>query len=75
MRQTIATRYSGPTNHRGSKCLAASNSGHRLIVEWDDALNSDQNHIAAAQALAQKLGWSGTWHGGDCFSIARANHA
>ena len=34
------------------------------MIEWDDALNSDQNHSAAAYKLAHKLGWSGHWTGG-----------
>ena len=63
-RQSIVTRYFGPTNHKGSRVAAISASGHRLTLHWDDALNSDENHTAAAVALARKLGWSGDWHGG-----------
>ncbi len=64
MRQSIVTKYHGPTNTRGSKVIATSASGHRLQLEWDDALNSDANHQAAAMALAVKLDWSGTWAAG-----------
>jgi len=60
-RQAISTKYFGPTNTRGSKVQAKSASGHRLMLEWDDALNSDENHKAAALALAEKLEWFGTW--------------
>lgn len=56
-RQAIETRYLGPTNHRSSRIVARSASGHRIICSWDDALGVDENHHAAAQALADKLGW------------------
>jgi hypothetical protein len=64
MRQSIQTRYIGPTNTRGSRVSATSASGHRIILEWDDALNTDDNHKAAAAALAHKLDWTGRWHAG-----------
>ena len=61
MRQSIQTKYIGPTNTRGSRVSATSASGHRLTLEWDDAMNTDDNHKAAAQALARKLDWHGVW--------------
>lgn len=63
-RQSIVTRYHGPTNSRGSRVSAVSASGHRVTLHWDSALNTDENHTAAALQMAQKLGWSGDWHGG-----------
>ena len=64
MRQSITTRYIGPARIRGSRVSATASGGERMIIEWDDALNSEQNHSAAAFALATRLGWSGAWHGG-----------
>jgi hypothetical protein len=64
MRQSIQTKYIGPTNARGSRVSAISASGARIVIEWDDALNTDENHKAAAMALARKLNWAGTWHAG-----------
>jgi len=64
MRQSITTKYLGPTNTRGSRCKATTSSGVSLIVDWDDALNSDENHLAAAKALAVKLRWRGQWVAG-----------
>lgn len=64
MRQSISTKYVGPTNTRGSRVIATSASGHRMIVEWDDAINIDANHEAAAFALVSKLQWCGSWVGG-----------
>lgn len=64
MYQAIITKYIGPTNTKGSRIKARSESGHTLIVHYDDALNTEQNHRAAAMALAAKLDWKGTYHGG-----------
>lgn len=57
--QAIRTKYHGPSNVRGSRISATAAAG-RVIVEWDDALNYEQNHAAAAQKLCAKLNWSGT---------------
>lgn len=68
MSQAIQTKYIGPTNRRGSRVKAWANAGS-LFLEWDDGLNSDQNHMAAAKALAAKLGWKERFYGGtlaDC---------
>lgn len=63
MHQAITTKFLGPTNFRGARvkatCQAAS-----ITLNWDHALNHEQNHNAAARALALKLGWRGRWVGG-----------
>lgn len=61
--QAITTRYIGPTNFRGSRVKATAAAGS-VTLNWDDALNSDANHEAAALALATKYGWRGGWFGG-----------
>jgi hypothetical protein len=63
MRQAIFTKFLGPTNSRGSRVKASADAGS-VTVSWDHALNSSENHRAAAMALAVKFGWSGTWVGG-----------
>ena len=35
-----------------------------MFVSWDHALGVEGNHDAAAQALAEKLGWRGKWFAG-----------
>lgn len=55
-RQAIVTKYSGPTNTRGSRIYARASAGS-VSVECDDALNMDDNHTAAARKLCQKFGW------------------
>ena len=57
MAQAITTRYLGPTNHRGSRILATCSAG-RLTHDWNHALNTEDNHREAAQALIAKLGWT-----------------
>jgi hypothetical protein len=69
--QAIVTRYIGPTNYRGSRVKATCEGGS-IILEWNDALNSKQNHDAAAKALANKLDWGGEWHSG-CLPDNRGN--
>ncbi len=56
MLQAITTRFIGPTNFRGSRFSATCRAG-RVIVPRDFALNANDNHIAAANALREKLGW------------------
>ena len=53
----ILTKYLGPTNTRGSRVKATSGSGRTIVIAWDDELSIDENHAAAATALAAKL-WS-----------------
>jgi hypothetical protein len=59
----IETRYLGPTNSRGSRIKATADAGS-VTVPYDHALSSTQNHAKAAQALAMKFGWTGSWVGG-----------
>lgn len=76
--QAIVTNYHGPTNARGSRVTATAQAG-RLTIPWDHSKNRDDNHRAAALALARRLHWRGTWatgtlpDGRDCHvSIDRA---
>lgn len=52
--QTITTEYKGPTNTKGSRILVKSWLKNKS-VSWDHALNSENNHKAAAQALIDVL--------------------
>ena len=63
MFQAIQTKYFGPSNVRGARVKAFAHAGS-LTLEWDHALNPEQNHCAVAQAFARKLGWDGVWSGG-----------
>lgn len=61
--QAIETKYIGPTNFRGGRIVARCEA-ERISVSYDHALGLVENHMAAAQALAKKLDWQGTWAGG-----------
>lgn len=56
MSQAITTKYLGPTNFRGARVKATSQAGS-LTLPWDDAKGIDDNHYAAALALAMKFDW------------------
>ncbi len=60
MRIAIETKFAGPTNCRGARVIAASET-NRMTVSWDYALDAPANHAAAARALAAKFGWDGQW--------------
>ncbi len=60
----IQTKYLGPTNNRGSRIKAFTETKITLTVYWDHSLNVEQNHREAAMALAKKMEWSGHWVGG-----------
>jgi hypothetical protein len=55
-RQAITTRYLGATNHRGSRVKAYAQAGTKTIP-WDHALDPEDNHRAAAEALANDRRW------------------
>lgn len=56
MRQAIQTKYFGPSNIHGARVRAYAAAGYKTI-EWDHALNAEQNHERAASELAHKYGW------------------
>lgn len=56
IRQAITTKYIGPTNSRGSRVKAKAAAGS-ISVSWDAAKNPEDNHFAAATALANKMEW------------------
>lgn len=64
MFKAITTQYFGPTNYKGSRIKATDLDGNSVTVSYNHALNGDQNHVAAAKALATKMGWNGRYFGG-----------
>lgn len=54
--QAIVTKYLGPSNVRGSRIKASAAAGS-VTVSYNHALNSEDNHLAAAETLARKYGW------------------
>ena len=63
MYQAIQTKFLGPTNTRGARVKAIADAGS-ITVQWDHRLNIQDNHRAAAVALARRYGWGEDWTGG-----------
>lgn len=60
----IHTRYSGPTNTRGSRIIAhrmdwSPSHRTRVMVSYDDSLSSDAAHFAGVKKLCAKFNWHG----------------
>ena len=62
MRQAIITKFHGPTNTRCAR-ISARAAADRIFVSYEYG-NRDPHGIAA-EALARKLEWYGTWVAGD----------
>lgn len=63
MRQAITTKYHGPSNVRGARISATAQAG-RIYMPYQHQYNPETNHLLAAQRLAEKLNWHGTWVSG-----------
>jgi hypothetical protein len=63
MYQAIQTKFHGPTNTRGARVSARAYAGH-VMIQWDYALGTYDNHKAAAVALARRYGWPEDMVGG-----------
>jgi hypothetical protein len=61
MKQTIITKFLGPTNSNGAR-VKASCEAKVMIFAWDHSLSSQDNHSAAAMKLAKDaLVWEGSF--------------
>lgn len=58
--QAIETRYLGASNTKGTRIKATAWGGN-ITIGYDYALDAQDNHRAAADALIAKLGWTGTY--------------
>lgn len=55
--QAIETKYLPVSNTKPSRFKATCSAGS-IIINYDYAFNYEYNHILAAKALIEKLGWS-----------------
>lgn len=60
--QAIVTSFLNPTETKGARVKARSESGS-MIIPWDHELSLHQNHEAACLALLQRKGWTGDYVG------------
>ena len=58
--QAIATKYLGPTNTRGGRIKATAWAGS-ITIGYNHALDTQDNHRAAANALIAKMDWRGLY--------------
>ena len=52
--QAIKTTFCGPTDTRGPRIRASCERGS-LYIPWDNALEPEANHVAAADALCRRF--------------------
>jgi len=57
--KTILTKYLGPTNNRGSRIKAHDSDHNQVTLPYRFELDSEQMHRRAAEALRDKMGWTG----------------
>lgn len=57
--KAITTKFYGPTSRGGERYSATDSDYNHVFVHADYALNSEQNHDAAALTLRKKMGWTG----------------
>lgn len=62
-RQTIQTKYQGPTDGHGSRIKVTGQPGTKYVA-YDHALDLEQNHAAAAHKYAVEHDFLGRWVGG-----------
>ena len=62
--KAILTKYVGPTNTRGSRIVAWDCDNNRVSIPYPHGLNSEDGHRKAAEALRDKMKWSGKLIGG-----------
>lgn len=62
--KAIETKYSGPTNTRGARIIASDCDRNRISISYPYELSGEDVHRKAAEALRDKMGWTGKLAGG-----------
>jgi len=63
--KAIVTKYHGPTNFKGSRISASDEDGNRITISYPYELSGyEAVHRKAAEALCDKMGWTGELVGG-----------
>ena len=62
--KAIQTKYMGPTNFKGSRIKASDCDGNTLTIPYPHELSGEDVHRKAAEALRDKMGWTGELIGG-----------
>ena len=56
----IFTRYYSPTNYKGARVKAFTESGRKVWTSWHADHDVDDAHNHAAQRLCEEMEWDGT---------------
>jgi hypothetical protein len=62
--KAIQTKYIGPTNFRGSRIKASDGDKNSITISYPHELSGEDVHRKAAEALRDKMGWTGNLVGG-----------
>jgi len=62
--KAIVTKYLSPTNTKGARIRASDEDGNKVIIPFPYELSGEAVHRKAAQALADRMNWSGKLIGG-----------
>lgn len=62
--KAIVTKYHGPTDTRGARITADDGDGNRITISYPYELSGEDVHRKAAEALRDKMGWTGNLIGG-----------
>jgi hypothetical protein len=62
--KAIQTKYIGPTNFRGSRIKASDGDKNSITISYPHELSGEDVHRKAAEALRDKMGWTGNLTGG-----------
>jgi len=62
--KAIITKYHGPTDYKGSRITASDGDGNRITISYPCELSGEAVHRKAAEALCEKMGWTGSLVGG-----------
>lgn len=62
--KAIVTKYHGPTNFKGSRISASDCDNNRIYISYPHELSGEGVYRKAAEALKEKMGWTGKLIGG-----------
>ena len=62
--KAIITKYLGPTDTKGSRIKADDGDGNTITISYPHELSGEDVHRKAAEALCDKMGWTGELIGG-----------
>lgn len=62
--KAITTKYYGPTDRKASRIVASDIDGNKVTMSYDSALTNEGAHERVAQALCNKMNWTGRLIGG-----------